>query len=51
MGEWWLQEVVDWNCGRLSTTLGSVWGVQVCVIGGIVVPAGAVAEIVFIFKL
>ena len=27
MGEWWMQEVVDWICGRLSTRLGSVWGV------------------------
>ena len=26
MGEW-MQEVVDWICGRLSKTLGSVWGV------------------------
>ena len=26
MGEW-MQEVVDWICGRLSTRLGSVWGV------------------------
>ena len=27
MGEWWMQEVVDWICGRLSMRLGSVWGV------------------------
>ena len=27
MGEWWMQEVVDWICGGLSTRLGSVWGV------------------------
>ena len=26
MGEW-MQEVVDWICGRLSMRLGSVWGV------------------------
>ena len=26
MGEW-MQEVVDWICGGLSTRLGSVWGV------------------------
>ena len=26
MGEWWMQEVVDWICGQLSTRLGSVWG-------------------------
>ena len=25
MGEW-MQEVVDWICGGLSTRLGSVWG-------------------------
>ena len=24
----WMQEVVDWICGRLSTRLGSVWGVK-----------------------
>ena len=26
MGEW-MQKVMDWICGRLSTRLGSVWGV------------------------
>ena len=26
MGEW-MQEVIDWICGRLSTRLGSVLGV------------------------